>query len=148
MDTLPAPLTAAEADRLLADAPLRPYAKGSLRDGKALVEQLLARGVPAAVSRPDDCCSGGSCGPKFEVLVREEDLLRIAQLQHRRWQEDLAREGLVPAAAASATATASASAAAPSAPSEEAEGEPPCPACGTVGPLLHGACTDCGLQLE
>ncbi|HUH04589.1 MAG TPA: hypothetical protein VML75_21480 [Kofleriaceae bacterium] len=28
------------------------------------------------------------------------------------------------------------------------EGELPCPACGTAAPLVAGACTDCGLQLE
>jgi hypothetical protein len=28
------------------------------------------------------------------------------------------------------------------------EGELPCPACGTVAPLVNGACSDCGLQLE
>jgi len=28
------------------------------------------------------------------------------------------------------------------------EGELPCPACGTVAPLVDGACSDCGLQLE
>jgi hypothetical protein len=28
------------------------------------------------------------------------------------------------------------------------EGDPPCPACGTVAPLVAGACSDCGLQLE
>jgi predicted amidophosphoribosyltransferase len=26
--------------------------------------------------------------------------------------------------------------------------EPPCPACGTAAPLIKGACSDCGLQLE
>lgn len=31
-------------------------------------------------------------------------------------------------------------------PSED--GELPCPACGTVAPLVDGACSDCGLQLE
>jgi hypothetical protein len=30
----------------------------------------------------------------------------------------------------------------------DTDGEPPCPACGTVGPLVSGACGDCGLQLE
>ena len=25
---------------------------------------------------------------------------------------------------------------------------PPCPACGTAAPLVRGACSDCGLQLE
>jgi predicted amidophosphoribosyltransferase len=24
----------------------------------------------------------------------------------------------------------------------------PCPACGTAAPLIEGACSDCGLQLE
>lgn len=28
------------------------------------------------------------------------------------------------------------------------EDEPPCPACGTSAPLVEGACSDCGLQLE
>ncbi len=28
------------------------------------------------------------------------------------------------------------------------EGELPCPACGTAAPLVDGACSDCGLQLE
>lgn len=28
------------------------------------------------------------------------------------------------------------------------DGELPCPACGTAAPLVEGACTDCGLQLE
>ncbi len=27
-------------------------------------------------------------------------------------------------------------------------GELPCPACGTCAPLVDGACSDCGLQLE
>jgi hypothetical protein len=26
--------------------------------------------------------------------------------------------------------------------------EPPCPACGTAAPLVDGACSDCGLQLD
>jgi hypothetical protein len=34
-----------------------------------------------------------------------------------------------------------------SAPASESE-EPPCPACGTAAPLVEGACSDCGLQLE
>lgn len=31
---------------------------------------------------------------------------------------------------------------------ESSDGEPACPACGTVAPLSGGACSDCGLQLE
>jgi predicted amidophosphoribosyltransferase len=31
---------------------------------------------------------------------------------------------------------------------DPASDEPPCPACGTAAPLVAGACSDCGLQLE
>jgi predicted amidophosphoribosyltransferase len=48
------------------------------------------------------------------------------------WRDDLAREGLLPVEVAIAT---------------DAE-HPPCPACGTAAPLVEGACSDCGLQLE
>ena len=48
------------------------------------------------------------------------------------WRDDLAREGLAPVAVSVA---------------EDAE-HPPCPACGTAAPLVGGACSDCGLQLE
>jgi predicted nucleic acid-binding Zn ribbon protein len=46
----------------------------------------------------------------------------------------LAREGVDPVAVAMP---------------EVADGEHlPCPACGTAAPLVEGACSDCGLQLE
>ncbi len=45
----------------------------------------------------------------------------------------LAREGVSPACDAPSAAT----------------GEHlPCPACGTAAPLVDGACSDCGLQLD
>lgn len=46
----------------------------------------------------------------------------------------LAREGVEPPGATRATLADS--------------DEPPCPACGTAAPLVDGACSDCGLQLE
>ncbi len=51
---------------------------------------------------------------------------------HGDWHDVLAREGLAPVAVAVA---------------EDAE-HLPCPACGTAAPLVDGACSDCGLQLE
>lgn len=48
------------------------------------------------------------------------------------WNDELAREGLAPVTIAIP------------ADSEEL----PCPACGTAAPLVDGACSDCGLQLE
>ncbi|HWM87990.1 MAG TPA: hypothetical protein VNO33_19180 [Kofleriaceae bacterium] len=52
----------------------------------------------------------------------------------RDWKDLLEREGVDPAAPVGV---------------EAAEGEePPCPACGTAAPLVSGACSECGLQLE
>jgi len=60
-------------------------------------------------------------------------LPKLGALLHGQWNDALAREGVEPV-------TVSAS-------SSESE-EPPCPACGTAAPLVGGACSDCGLQLE
>ena len=66
--------------------------------------------------------------------MREEDLPKVGALLRREWQEVLDREGVEPAARIGI---------------EAGEGEePPCPACGTAAPLVEGACTECGLQLE
>jgi len=48
------------------------------------------------------------------------------------WRSHLEREGLAPVAVSAAG---------------DAE-HLPCPACGTAAPLVEGACSDCGIQLE
>ena len=55
---------------------------------------------------------------------------RIARLVDERWRALARREGTVDATNPRVAADAAA-----------------CPACGTVGPLVEGACGDCGLQL-
>jgi hypothetical protein len=108
-----------------------------LADAKELLAACESADIPAALAR-DICCgkSGCACAPKMQLLVASEDVPRVAQLLNERWQGLLEREGvdLVTKTGASA---------------ELAEGEnPPCPACGTAAPLVEGACSDCGLQLE
>lgn len=66
--------------------------------------------------------------------MREEDVPRVGALLRREWAEVLEREGVAAAANMGVEA-----------PDGE---EPPCPACGTAAPLVEGACTECGLQLE
>lgn len=125
-------MTPHEAEQALADTDVVPCIEAPLGDARALVEACLAEGVPALVHR--EACSKPGCSPKFQVLVRREDTSRVAGLLQQRWMENLRREGLV---------------AEPQAVSALAEeGEPPCPACGTAAPLVAGACSDCGLQLE
>ncbi|HEU0034527.1 MAG TPA: hypothetical protein VFQ53_28080 [Kofleriaceae bacterium] len=47
------------------------------------------------------------------------------------WREHLEREGLAPVDLTAGSGD-----------------DLPCPACGTAAPLVDGACSDCGLQLE
>ena len=59
----------------------------------------------------------------------------VVALLQREWKDLLEREGINPAAVKLGV--------------EAGEGEePPCPACGTAAPLVEGACSECGLQLE
>jgi len=124
-------MTPHEAEKALAEADVVPCVEMGLADARRLVETCLAEGVPAIVHR--EACSKPSCSPKFQVLVRPEDTSRVAGLLQRGWMESLQREGLMPQQSLQ--------------PLPE-EGELPCPACGTAAPLVAGACSDCGLQLE
>ncbi|MCP3100654.1 hypothetical protein LZ198_17430 [Myxococcus sp. K15C18031901] len=127
-------MTPEDATRALSDAELMPCAEMALADARRLVEACLDADVPALVHR--EACSKPGCSPKFQVLVRPEDGPRVASLLQERWMDSIRREGTL---ADGAPAFAQ--------PVSE-DGEPPCPACGTVAPLVAGACADCGLQLE
>lgn len=124
-------MTPHEAEKALADAEVVPCVEMPLAEARKLVEACLASDVPAILHR--EACSKPSCSPKFQVLVRPEDTSRVSGLLHQRWMESLQREGLVPEQVAHAVPE---------------DGELPCPACGTAAPLVKGACSDCGLQLE
>ncbi len=124
-------MNAIDAERVLADESLVVCGEGSLADAKHLVSLCLAQDIPALLT--SEACAKPGCTPKAQVLVREADAARVGQLLQTRWVESMEREGLTPIRAAAP---------------DGAEGEPPCPACGTAAPLRDGACSDCGLQLE
>ena len=124
-----------EAEGALADTEVIPCLQATLLEAKELRDACLAAEIPVLLDR-GACCGKGGCGcaPKMELLAREEDLSRVMHLVHERWRQLALREGTVRAdhpAVAPATGE-----------------DPPCPACGTAAPLVGGACTDCGLQLE
>jgi hypothetical protein len=124
------PMTEREADDALADAEeLVPLMKGTMAYLKEIRARCLEAGVPAAMGCPD----GKSCGPTTHLLVREEDLPRVAEVLHGEWQAMLANEGEGAVVHAKVVGD---------------DEEPPCPACGTQAPLVEGACSDCGLTLE
>jgi hypothetical protein len=124
----------AAADALLADVELVPAVEGSVAAARELERRLLANEIPVMLATPDACCGSGGCAPKLQVLLREEDVPRLGQLLKDEWLEALAREGLGDGLMALGTPS-----------SGEALA---CPACGFAGPLVEGACGDCGLQLE
>ena len=130
----------AAADALLADVELVPAVEGPVAAARELERRLLANEIPAMLATPDACCGSGGCAPKLQVLVREQDVPRLGQLLKDEWLEALAREGTVGTVGAGLTALGLGT---PS--SGEALA---CPACGFAGPLVDGACGDCGLQLE
>jgi hypothetical protein len=125
-----------EVDEALAEAELVAVSQGSLTDVKRQVERCLEHDLPARAGREGGCASG-SCQPKAQLMVRREDVERVVVLLQREWLEAARREGtldeeyLAKLRAAHATES----------------DDPPCPACGHVGPLVGGACADCGLQL-
>jgi hypothetical protein len=131
----------AAADALLAEVELIPAAEGAIPQARELERRLLAQDIPVLLARPPPraCCGTGcACGTKLQVLVREEDVPRLGQLLHADWMEAVAKEGTVGEALIPLGTGAEGG----------AEGELACPACGFKGPLVEGACGDCGLQLE
>lgn len=120
-----------EALRALDDVEVVPCLTAPLGEAKELLEACLQEDIPALLDRGDCCGSSGcGCGPKLELLVRPDDVPRVAQLLRSRWHGMLEREGTV-----ESWGTAG-----------ESE-DPPCPACGHAAPLQEGACAGCGLQL-
>lgn len=129
-------MNAQEAEDVLAESELVPCLQGPLNDMKELREACLTADIPVALGRDDVCCGKGGCGcaPKLQLLARAEDVPHVARLVQGRWREMAWNEGTVEADHPAVAAP--------------ADGDPPCPACGTVAPLAEGACSDCGLQLE
>jgi hypothetical protein len=122
-----------EAVEALHEAELVTVAQGRLGEIKELQDKCLDAGIPAMAARPDQGCN--KCGASLHLMVRETDVTRVVELMQRAWSELVAREGVA------ATLPAPGQVAV-------AGDDLPCPACGTVAPLVKGACSDCGLQLE
>jgi hypothetical protein len=122
---------------------LVPCLTAPLPDARELQSACAAADISAYLER-GPCCgkSGCGCAPRMQLLVAKEDVERVAHLLDQRWKDLLVREGTADIDETAAPATASAA-------TEDSETEhPPCPACGTAAPLVAGACSDCGLQLE
>ncbi|MFZ5470213.1 MAG: hypothetical protein ACOZIN_12330 [Myxococcota bacterium] len=110
-------------------AEMFPLLHGPLADIKEVAALCEEAGIDVALG--SEACDKPNCTPKFQLLARKEDAPRVEALLRERWTKGLEADGLSPVAY-----------------EDLGEGEPPCPACGTAAPLVGGACSDCGLQLE
>jgi hypothetical protein len=115
---------------------LIPCLVAPIADAKEILSACEDADIVAAIARDVCCAKGGSgcgCAPKMKLLVARDDVPKVARLLQSRWDNLLAREAIDEGDAASPAT---------------AGDDPPCPACGTAAPLVEGACSDCGLQLE
>jgi hypothetical protein len=128
------PLAIEEAEEMLDGLPLVPCLSGNLPEMKVIRDRCLAAGIPVVLGCPSPT---KSCGARTHILVEEDDVPRVAEVLRGDWRDALVREGLAPV-----TYTAGAEPVA-----DDADAEPPCPACGHAAPLVDGACADCGLHL-
>jgi hypothetical protein len=116
-----------------------PFLEGTLQQIREVERQLAEQDIEVQLARPPPkaCCGGTcGCGSKMQLLIRPDDAPRVAEVMRSEWLEAVRREGTLGEGLVTLQA-----------PTGDAAGEPPCPACGFVGPLVEGACGDCGLQL-
>ena len=125
------------ADAALAGLDLVPFAESAVAQAKELERMLLANDIPVILAKPPAkaCCGGGcGCGAKVQLMVREDDAPKIAQLLQADWLDAVRREGTIDAGLVPLRTP--------------GENELICPACQFVGVLVDGMCQDCGLVLE
>ena len=123
-----------DAEAALEDVEVIPLFEAPLQEAKRIQERCLEIDVPALLGSDGHCKKG--CAPRAQILVREQDALRVVTLLREEWADLALREGTITPQARSGSAGAA-----------EGEGDPPCPACGCARPLVEGACADCGLVL-
>lgn len=117
-----------------------PFLEGSLQQIREVERQLLEQDIEVQLAKPPAkaCCGGKcGCGSKMQLLIRPDDAQRVAEVMRSEWLDAVRREGTLGENLVTLQT-----------PAGDEAGEPPCPACGFVGPLVEGACGDCGLQLE
>ena len=111
----------------LGEDELVPAIQGTLDDIKKMRAQCLEAGLEVEID-------GQPGAGRFVLMVRESELPKVGALLRSQWREQIEREGTGSLGLFGVEA-------------KEGE-EPPCPACGTAAPLVEGACSECGLQLE
>lgn len=147
-EDLPAVMSDAEIIAALADEEVVTVFEGPLAGLRPVHEKLLEAGIPAALREGEELKTEMGLFIKLALVVRKEDLGRVAELLGEEYRESLAREGLLsealdregPLEAPEASEDGG----------EEGEGGAKalaCPACGCTDPLVDGTCPDCGLFL-
>jgi hypothetical protein len=71
------------ADAALSGLDLVPFAESAIAQAKELERMLLANDIPVILAKPPAkaCCGGGcGCATKVQLMAREADAQKIAQL--------------------------------------------------------------------
>lgn len=127
-----------DAMKALDEAEVVPCAQAPVGEAKELLDACLDEEIPALLDRAACCGSSGcGCAPKLALLVRPDDVPRVAALLDRRWRHMLNREGTIGDEDGDGDAQSVAADERPLA----------CPACGALAPNEPGPCPDCGLTL-
>jgi hypothetical protein len=128
--------------------------RGTVEWCKEIQRKLLARQIPAIARRADDVLAAPGQHLVLEVVIREEDSDRAAEVFNQELLEKLERDGLLGelaqlhAARDRAEQPASDGAGDVAAEGPAAEEAPlACPACGSTKKLKKGKCRKCGLFL-
>jgi hypothetical protein len=125
-------LNESEAEQALDGAELVPCGQAGVAEAKEIQSACLAADIPMLLGRDNHCVKG--CAPKLYLLVREDDVPRVAGVMKQRGAEVMMKSGIDPASIRLGVEAGE-------------DEEPPCPACGSKGALVEGACPECGLQL-
>jgi hypothetical protein len=118
----------------LANVPTIPVVHAGIAACREIERAILEAGVPCYVDAINDddqpLSTGGAM--KVGVIIAEADLAKVGEIMRKRFSELIEKEGV-----GSFNSTAI----------DLAADEIECPACGHKGPLVDGACGDCGLFL-
>lgn len=136
----------------MSDEELVTVFEGPLAALRPVHDKLLAAGIPAALREGEELKTEMGLFIKLSLVVRKDDVTRVAELVGEEYRESLAREGLLDDTmdrhlGADRAGGGNGAGDQGEGGEEPAETTPACPACGCTEPLVDGECPECGLFL-
>lgn len=140
-EDLPVHMSDQEIIAAMSEEELVSVFEGPLQALKPVQTRLLEAGIPAALRQGEELKTEMGLFIKLQLVVRKDDLEKVAGLVGEEYRENLRREGLLDVATSEGLEHPQSDA------SEETDGDLACPACGCTDPLVEGECPECGIFL-